>query len=113
LLIYIHINVNFYFKSESPYKAVSKPVPPQFSVSLKVINLSQALEAHSCNLSYSGGRDLEDHSLKPAQANSSRDSILKIHQCKKRAGRVAQAVEHLPSKGEVLSSNPRKMLPAS
>jgi hypothetical protein len=27
--------------------------------------------AHTCNPSYSGGRDLEDLGLKPAQANSS------------------------------------------
>jgi hypothetical protein len=27
--------------------------------------------AHACNLSYTRGRDHEDHSLKPAQANSS------------------------------------------
>jgi hypothetical protein len=27
--------------------------------------------AHACNPSYSGGRDQEDHGLKPAQANSS------------------------------------------
>jgi hypothetical protein len=33
--------------------------------------------AHACNLSYSGGRDQEDHSLKPAQANSSPDPISK------------------------------------
>jgi hypothetical protein len=26
--------------------------------------------AHACNASYSGGRDHEDRSLKPAQANS-------------------------------------------
>jgi hypothetical protein len=26
--------------------------------------------AHTCNTSYSGGRDQEDHSLKPTQANS-------------------------------------------
>jgi hypothetical protein len=26
--------------------------------------------AHTCNPSYSGGRDQEDHSLKPAQENS-------------------------------------------
>jgi hypothetical protein len=32
---------------------------------------------HACNPSYSGGRDQEDHGLKPAWANSSRDSILK------------------------------------
>jgi hypothetical protein len=29
-----------------------------------------ALVAHVCNPSYSGGRDQEDHSLKPAWANS-------------------------------------------
>jgi hypothetical protein len=31
---------------------------------------------HACNPSYSGGRDQENHGLKPAQANSSRDPIL-------------------------------------
>jgi hypothetical protein len=35
-----------------------------------------ALEAHACNPSYSGGRD-QDSNSKPAQANSSQDSILK------------------------------------
>jgi hypothetical protein len=30
-----------------------------------------ALVAHTGNPSYSGGRDQEDHGLKPAQANSS------------------------------------------
>jgi hypothetical protein len=29
------------------------------------------LVAHTCNLSYSGGRDQEDRGSKPAQANSS------------------------------------------
>jgi hypothetical protein len=38
----------------------------------------QALVTHGCNPSYSGGRDQEVHSLKPVQANSSWDSILKI-----------------------------------
>jgi hypothetical protein len=33
--------------------------------------------AHSFNPSYSGGRDQEDCSSKPVQANSSRDPILK------------------------------------
>jgi hypothetical protein len=33
--------------------------------------------AHTCNPSYSEGRDQEDRSLKPAQANSLRDPILK------------------------------------
>jgi hypothetical protein len=34
--------------------------------------------AHTCNPSYSGGRDQEDHILKPARANSSRDPISKL-----------------------------------
>jgi hypothetical protein len=33
--------------------------------------------AHTCNPSYSGGRDQEDGGLKPARANSSRDPMLK------------------------------------
>jgi hypothetical protein len=36
---------------------------------------SRALVAHTCNPVYSGGRDQEDHSLKPARANSSWDPI--------------------------------------
>jgi hypothetical protein len=38
---------------------------------------SQALVPHTCDSSYSGGRDQEDRDLKPAQANSLRDPILK------------------------------------
>jgi hypothetical protein len=37
----------------------------------------QALVAHTCNPSYSGGRDQEDHSLKPSQANNLWDAISK------------------------------------
>jgi hypothetical protein len=41
------------------------------------------LLAHTCNLSYSGGRDQEDCSWKPSQENSSQDPILKkIHYTK-------------------------------
>jgi hypothetical protein len=36
-----------------------------------------ALVAHACNPSYSAGRDQEDHSSKPAQANSLQDPNLK------------------------------------
>jgi hypothetical protein len=32
---------------------------------------------HTCNPSYSGGRDQEDHSSKPAPANSVQDPISK------------------------------------
>jgi hypothetical protein len=47
--------------------------------------------AHAYNPSYSGGRDQEDRSSKPAQANSLRDPISKMPNTKK-AGRVAQGV---------------------
>jgi hypothetical protein len=53
-------------------KNSSKP----FFASLRII-WSQALVAHACNPSYSGDRDQEDGSSKPAWANSSRDLILK------------------------------------
>jgi hypothetical protein len=46
--------------------------------------------AHACNPSYLGGRDQEDLSSKPAQANSLRDSILKNPITKNWAGGVAQ-----------------------
>jgi hypothetical protein len=50
--------------------------------------------AHTCNPSYSGGRDQEDQGLKPAHANSLRDCISKKKKkkkiIKKRAGGVAQ-----------------------
>jgi hypothetical protein len=35
----------------------------------------QAMWANICNPSYSGGRDQEDHSSKPDQANNSGDSM--------------------------------------
>jgi hypothetical protein len=38
---------------------------------VKVILISQAPVAHSCNPSYSGGTDQEDCGLKPAWTNSS------------------------------------------
>jgi hypothetical protein len=38
---------------------------------------SQALVAHACNPNYSGGRDQEDRSSKPAKTNTSGDPILK------------------------------------
>jgi hypothetical protein len=39
---------------------------------------SRVLAAHACNPSCSGGRDQEDHGSGPAQANSSRELVLKI-----------------------------------
>jgi hypothetical protein len=48
-----------------------------------------ALVAHSCNPSYSRGRDQEDLGFKLAKVNSSGDPILKKTHHKKRAGGVA------------------------
>jgi hypothetical protein len=53
-------------------------------------NYCQVPVAHACNPSYSGGRDQEDHSLKPAWANSSCDSILKKPITKNWTGGLAQ-----------------------
>jgi hypothetical protein len=39
----------------------------------KTLISSWSRVAHACNPSYSGARDQEDQSLKPAQANSSQD----------------------------------------
>jgi hypothetical protein len=50
--------------------------------------------AHTYNPIYSGGRDQEDHGLRPAQANGLRDPISKQP---KRAEGVAQVAEHVPS----------------
>jgi hypothetical protein len=47
--------------------------------------------ADTCNPSFSGDRDQEEHGSKTARANSSRDPILKIPNTK-RAGGVAQSV---------------------
>jgi hypothetical protein len=59
----------------------------------------QTLVTHTYYLSCSGGRDQEDLSLKPAWA------LFQKHQAQKRAGGVAEAVEGLPNKHEVLSSS--------
>jgi hypothetical protein len=57
--------------------------------------IGQVLVAHTCNPSYSGDRDQEDHGLKPDQANSLQASISKHpspkkKKKKKRAGGMAQ-----------------------
>jgi hypothetical protein len=50
---------------------------------------SPAPAAHACNPSYSGGRDQEGHSSKPAQASSVGPYLEKNHH-RKRASGVAQ-----------------------
>jgi hypothetical protein len=55
------------------------------------LNSSWEQVAHTCNPSYSGGRDQEDHGSKPALANSLRDPISKKPITKKKkAIRMAQ-----------------------
>jgi hypothetical protein len=54
--------------------------------------LCQVLVAHACNPNYSGDRDQEDHSSKPAPANSSQDPIVK-NPSQKRAGGTVQGVD--------------------
>jgi hypothetical protein len=72
--------------------------------------ISWALVAHTCNPSSLGGKGQEDHSSRPAQANTLWDPILKIHN-PKRAGGLAQVVKYLLSKSEALSSNPSTVPP--
>jgi hypothetical protein len=50
--------------------------------------------ALTCNPSYLGGWDREDHGLRPAWANSSRDHVSKITTAKWTGG-AAQVIEHL------------------
>jgi hypothetical protein len=59
--------------------------------------------AQACN---AGGRDQEDHGSRLAWAKSSRDPILKITNTQKKAGKVAQLIDNLPSKCRALSSSP-------
>jgi hypothetical protein len=56
--------------------------------------MSQVLAAHTCNSSYSGGRDQEDQCSKPVWENNSRDPrpYLEKKQSQERAGGVAQGV---------------------
>jgi hypothetical protein len=64
---------------------------------------------HQCcayNPSYSGSIEQEDHGLRPAQANSSRDPVSKIPSTKRASG-AAQVVTVLRSKCESLTSSPR------
>jgi hypothetical protein len=50
----------------------------------------RVLVAHACNPGYSGGRDQEDQSSKPVQANSSLETLSQKYSLQKRAGGVAQ-----------------------
>jgi hypothetical protein len=57
-------------------------LPKRKKKKAKLFN-SRVPVAHACNPSYSGGRDQEDHTSKPARANSLQDPILKMRNTKK------------------------------
>jgi hypothetical protein len=54
---------------------------------------------HTCNPTYSGGRDQEDHGSKPA-GQIVHKTLSRNYPKQKRGGGVAQVVECLPSKHE-------------
>jgi hypothetical protein len=68
-----------------------------------------AVVVHGCNPSYSGGRDQEDHSSKPAQIVQ--ESLSWKYPTQKRVGRVTQMIELLPNKCEALSSRVKMPVP--
>jgi hypothetical protein len=58
------------------------------------------LVAHAYNHSYLGGRDQEDHGLRPAWAKSK--TLPQKYLTQKRAGSVVQVTENLHNKCEAL-----------
>jgi hypothetical protein len=61
--------------------------------------------AHTYNPSYSGGRDQEAHGSKPAW-EIVQELLSRKYPTQKRASRVAQVMERLPSKCKTLNSSP-------
>jgi hypothetical protein len=74
-----------------------------FNVSFLSTIACQAPMVHACNPSYSGGRDQEDCSWKPAQILC--NILFGKYPTQNRAEDMAQVVEGLPSKQEALHSN--------
>jgi hypothetical protein len=83
------------------------PVKCTIKTSFKKLGVSWVLVAHAYNPSYLGDRNQEDHGSKPALGKWFVRFVSKIPNTQKRAGGVTQAIQHLPSKCEALSSNPR------
>jgi hypothetical protein len=71
--------------------------------------------AHTCNPSYSGGRDQEDRSLKPAWGNSSRNSTSKKKKKNHKRGLVewlkVQALRLNPSTAKKKKEREIKQIP--
>jgi hypothetical protein len=59
---------------------------------IKKVTSCWAPVVHTCNPSYSEGRDQEDGDSKPAQANSSQNPVLKKPITNKGVGGVAQGI---------------------
>jgi hypothetical protein len=68
--------MNFIFRLDSHSQDISLCICKYSKI--KKEKSSQVLLAHTCNPSYSEGRDQENHGSKPGWANSSRDPISKI-----------------------------------
>jgi hypothetical protein len=62
----------------------------------EIIYLSWVPVAHACNLSYSGGRDQEDHGSKPVLTNSMQDPISKTTHHKKGLAEWLKALSSSP-----------------
>jgi hypothetical protein len=71
-----HLPSNHESLSSNPSTAKKKEKEKQHTITGNLF--CQGLEAHTCNTSYSEGRDQADHGLKPAQANSLGNPTLKI-----------------------------------
>jgi hypothetical protein len=79
----MNLSVNYIINksTKATYQSMTSCKEPKMmtfriSCHLKLAN-SQVLVTHTCNPSYSRGRDKEDCGLKPERANSSREPILK------------------------------------
>jgi hypothetical protein len=78
--VYISLQKSKFLKQQPKIyqnPTIYKPLAVKTFLSSSLL-LEWALVAHAYNPSYSGGRDHEDHGLKPDQANSSQDPISKI-----------------------------------
>jgi hypothetical protein len=96
----IHLKVGsqgLHFNSLVLYSGTGLELP------LRKFDFYQVPVAHTCNLSYLRGREQEDHSSRPAGAKS--ETLTQKYPAQKRADKVAQVVERLPSKLETNSSN--------
>jgi hypothetical protein len=60
-----------YLLSTYPMLGLESTLMDKAFLVLKKLTVSRTLVAHTCNPRYSGGRNQENHGLKPAWANSS------------------------------------------